>query len=152
MRKLSSSDRSALIRLASTMPAGSSERRAILAGLEGGRDFSSELAKLIKLMPAGTELRYAGKPGVSLEWNKKGGHAGEGQIRKTLEKFKAIGFRSMGTSYGSSDPDGSVVSEGFSLEKDGILASFSTSYGVTPRSNYFSISVRVDPAARSVKG
>ena len=35
MNKLSSQDRSALIRLASTMPAGSEERKAILAGLSG---------------------------------------------------------------------------------------------------------------------
>jgi hypothetical protein len=135
-----------LIKLAASLPVGSSERRAILAGLEGGRDFSSELAKLKKLMPAGTQLRYAGSPEVSLEWNKKGGHAGEGQIHKTIEKFKAIGFRSTANSYGSS-PDGSVISNGFTLEKDGLLASFSTSYGVTPRNNYFSISVQVDPAA-----
>jgi hypothetical protein len=128
-----------LIKLAASLPVGSSERRAILAGLEGGRDFSSELAKLKKLMPAGTELRYAGTPGVSLVWNKKGGHAGEGQIRKTIEKFKAIGFRSMANSYDSSSPDGSVISNGSTLEKDGLIASFFTSYGATPHSNYFSI-------------
>ena len=34
-RTLTAADRSALIRLASTLPAGSDERRAILAGLEG---------------------------------------------------------------------------------------------------------------------
>lgn len=34
MRKLSSADRSALIKLAASLPVGSSERRAILAGLE----------------------------------------------------------------------------------------------------------------------
>jgi hypothetical protein len=34
-RRLTAADRSALIRLASTMPVGSTERRAILAGLQG---------------------------------------------------------------------------------------------------------------------
>jgi hypothetical protein len=34
MRKLTASDRSALIRLASSLPVGSSERKAILAGLQ----------------------------------------------------------------------------------------------------------------------
>lgn len=36
MRKLTASDRSALIRLASSLPKGSEERRAILAGLVKG--------------------------------------------------------------------------------------------------------------------
>ena len=40
-RKLTASDRSALIRLASTMPAGSPERKAILAGLKTARFSSS---------------------------------------------------------------------------------------------------------------
>jgi len=35
MRKLSSADRSALIKLASSLPSGSPERKAILAGLQG---------------------------------------------------------------------------------------------------------------------
>lgn len=34
-RSLTASDRSRLIRLASTMPVGSTERKAILAGLQG---------------------------------------------------------------------------------------------------------------------
>jgi hypothetical protein len=42
-RPLTASDRSALIRLASTLPVGSSERRAILAGL-GGASGSSKVA------------------------------------------------------------------------------------------------------------
>lgn len=47
MRKLSSADRSALIKLASSLPAGSSERKAILAGLQG----SSKTAKSLRWSP-----------------------------------------------------------------------------------------------------
>jgi hypothetical protein len=41
MRKLTASDRSALIKLASTLPSGSSERRAILVGLQGSSKAAS---------------------------------------------------------------------------------------------------------------
>jgi len=41
MNKLSSQDRSSLIRLASSLPAGSSERKAILAGLQPQRTATS---------------------------------------------------------------------------------------------------------------
>ena len=41
MRKLSASDRSALIKLASSLPASSPERKAILAGLQGSSKAAS---------------------------------------------------------------------------------------------------------------
>jgi hypothetical protein len=50
MRKLSSSDRAALIKLASSLPSGSSEKKAILAGLRVGstiRDPKEVAAKLL---------------------------------------------------------------------------------------------------------
>lgn len=54
-RKLTASDRSALIRLASTLPAGSEERRAILAGL----------SKKANAWPSGTlDLRSLGQKGL----------------------------------------------------------------------------------------
>jgi hypothetical protein len=43
-RRLTASDRSALIRLASTLPVGSSERRAILAGLAGTQSHTASLS------------------------------------------------------------------------------------------------------------
>jgi hypothetical protein len=43
MRKLSSSDRTALIKLASRLPSGSSERKAILAGLRVGSTLDNPL-------------------------------------------------------------------------------------------------------------
>ena len=49
-RSLTAADRSALIRLASTMPAGSPERRAILAGLQG------------------SATKTAGGPNTEAEW------------------------------------------------------------------------------------
>ena len=48
MRKLSSSDRSALIRLASSLPEGSPERKAILASLDKTANQSSALADSLK--------------------------------------------------------------------------------------------------------
>lgn len=47
MNKLSSSDRSALIRLASSLPAGSSERKAILAGLSKTSSFPFKVGDVI---------------------------------------------------------------------------------------------------------
>ena len=53
MQKLSSSDRAALIRLASALPSGDEIRKAILAGLSMTRKASSarELANLFKRFP-----------------------------------------------------------------------------------------------------
>ena len=42
MRRLTASDRSALIKLASSLPAGSPERKAILAGLQDWREYDFE--------------------------------------------------------------------------------------------------------------
>jgi hypothetical protein len=42
MRTLTASDRSALIKLASSLPAGSPERKAILAGLQDWREYDFE--------------------------------------------------------------------------------------------------------------
>ena len=56
-RTLTASDRSALIRLASTMPAGSPERRAILAGLQktaGGPNTEAEWQEFLDM-----QERYA---------------------------------------------------------------------------------------------
>ena len=54
-RTLTAADRSALIRLASTLPAGSEERRAILAGL----------SKQANAWPSGTlDLRSLGQKGL----------------------------------------------------------------------------------------
>jgi len=60
MRALTASDRSALIKLASSLPAGSEERRAILAGLQGPRsDLANTDGVSGMALVAGT-LRYEG--------------------------------------------------------------------------------------------
>ena len=69
-RTLTSSDRKALIRLASTMSVGSEERRAILAGLrKAARPNLEEVAaKLLRLIPGSTVFALVGegKVGISL--------------------------------------------------------------------------------------
>lgn len=70
-RKLTASDRSALIRLASTMPAGSDERRAILAGLKKAMAFRfpqfpikgvGDKVMVMGAFEAGTEPSKYGEP------------------------------------------------------------------------------------------
>jgi hypothetical protein len=51
MRKLGSNDRSALIKLASSLPSGSSERRAILAGLQQNEPLSRKFANSMSSLP-----------------------------------------------------------------------------------------------------
>ena len=51
-RKLTASDRSALIRLASTLPKGSEERRVILAGLGAGTEWGTLPALLVRRLKA----------------------------------------------------------------------------------------------------
>ena len=93
MRNLTASDRSALIKLASSLPAGSPERKAILAGLQG----SSKTAAGKSIDPI---LEAAKKMGRSIQLITKGEHlVFEGQrydfiVRadddETLDEFEEL--------------------------------------------------------------
>ena len=65
MRRLTASDRSALIKLASSLPSGSSERKAILAGLQGS---SSKTASGV---PYANQIKELESKITALEANKK---------------------------------------------------------------------------------
>ena len=65
-RKLTASDRSALIKLASTLPAGSEERRAILSHLKKGMNFKRIDRDMINAAKEMGSL-MAGRPDVAIK-------------------------------------------------------------------------------------
>ena len=65
-RNLTASDRSALIRLASTLPVGSDERRAILSHLKKGMDFKRIDRYMINAAKKMGSL-LAGHPNVAIK-------------------------------------------------------------------------------------
>ena len=79
-RRLTASDRSALIRLASTMPAGSDERRAILSGLRAIRVAQREyhVGQRVTLMDEGYFKPSDGRYSEWLNAGTKGVITGDG--------------------------------------------------------------------------
>jgi hypothetical protein len=79
MRKLSSSDRSALIRLASGMPKGNPTRRAIIAGLRTAGAFDEAVkGKKFKNPETGNDVVFGSLPAeeqkkIRSQWEEKGG-------------------------------------------------------------------------------
>ncbi len=77
-RTLTAADRSALIRLASTMPAGSDERKAILAGLKGAsrnwRNLEQRLSRAF-----GWEASQPGEYTIFLSEPDESGGVGDGE-------------------------------------------------------------------------
>ena len=77
MTKLSSSDRSALIKLASSLPADSEERKAILAGLSGTGKTSTSV-------PKGS---------IAADYAKGNSEAGLSEFRKAVRKYALVKAR-----------------------------------------------------------
>ena len=77
MNKLSSQDRAALIKLASTMPTGSEERKAILAGLSGtGKTAASVM-----------------KGSIAADYHKGQGYVELVEFRKAVRKYALVKAR-----------------------------------------------------------
>ncbi len=91
-RSLSASDRSSLIRLASTLPAGSPERKAILAGLS---KVSLSTGMMIRLLEPTTLLYYndALGPAFRPEHKKYNIKANAGDLLYFLYPFSVVGAK-----------------------------------------------------------
>ena len=88
-RSLTAADRSALIRLASTMPAGSTERRAILAGLSRAAmefDTQEALDKYLKEHPGADKSKHKLKKQEGGKKPEDKGSGGSNHMNKMTSK------------------------------------------------------------------
>ncbi len=97
MKTITATDRSALIRLAATLPVGSPDRRAILGGVreaklqdipKAGADFEKALADL-KRAAGKLKRLFKQHPVQGDDWGR--GKAAEELVADTLKAIKALG-------------------------------------------------------------
>lgn len=108
-------------------------------------EISPEDMKVIKdikkVFPGGSKLN-PWSPTPQLEWDKRGGYAGEKSLTATREKLEKMGFK-WSDSKGAAHPDGSTVSHATYLvnKKLGWYVKIVSFYGQTASSNAYSLTL-----------
>lgn len=107
-------------------------------------EISEEDMKVInlvkKVFPGGAKINtWSG----ALEWEKRGGYAGEKSIKTTIEKLGKLGFKYSDAKLGGL-PDGSTVARGtvYLNKKLGWYVTTRQFYGQTASSNSYSLTLK----------